>query len=312
MTTQERAYAIDAPLQGGVTPAVQWLIAANVVVYFLQLTIFGAGNMASWFALSAEEFPAHWWAVGTYMFVHAGLVHLGTNMLMLWMFGPRVERSFGTRSFCNFYFWCGLGGAIFHLLFVRQGAVIGASGAVVGVVLAYALRWPDDEVYLFGVIPMKARWLAVWTIAANVGMALADMSGYTTSGTAWMTHVGGLAFAWMYLHAPTGSGLERLKQHVATVPDEQRPQPIPKTPRRKHEHPQTADEAVARSNAMAKRRGLAQQAPQQTPSATVRKPKRKLDEVNSLLDKISKGGINSLTPAERTMLEELSRRLRNS
>jgi len=186
---------------------------------------------------------------------------------------------------------------------------------VVGVVLAYALRWPDDEVYLFGVIPMKARWLAVWTIAANVGMALADLSGVTASGTAWMAHVGGLAFAWMYLHAPNGSGLERVKQHVAVVPDEQRPQPIPKTPRtpkaRRHEHPQTADEAVARSNAMAKRRSSPQQGAQ-TPSATVRKPKRKVDEVNALLDKISRGGISSLTPAERTMLEELSRRLRNS
>jgi membrane associated rhomboid family serine protease len=312
MTINERAYASDAPLQSGVTPAVQWLIAANVVVYFLQLTIFGEPAMTSWFALSAEQFPDHWWAVATYMFVHAGLVHLGTNMLMLWMFGPRVERAFGTRSFCNFYFWCGLGGAVFHLLFVRQGAVIGASGAVVGVVLAYALRWPDDEVYLFGVVPIKARWLAVWMIAANVGMALADMTGYTSSGTAWMTHVGGLVFAWIYLHAPYGTGLERLKQHVATVPDEQRPQPIPKTPRnRRHEHPQTADEAVARSNAMAKRRAVPQQS-SQTPSATVRKPKRKLDEVNALLDKISRGGINSLTPAERTILEELSRRLRNS
>jgi membrane associated rhomboid family serine protease len=304
----ERVYAIDGSVQGGMTPAVQWLIAANVVVYFLQLTIFGAGNMASWFGLAAEEFPGHWWTVGTYMFVHGGLLHLGTNMLMLWMFGPRVERSFGTRSFSNFYLWCGLGGAVFHLLFVRHGAVIGASGAVVGVMVAYALRWPDDEVYLFGVVPMRARWLAVWMIAVNVGMALSDLGGYTSSGTAWMTHVGGLAFGWIYLHAPTGAGLDRIRQHVSAVPDAPPPQPIPKTPRtRRHDRPQTADEAVARSNALSKRRVAGPQT-----AEPVRKIRRKVDDVNALLDKISRLGLSSLTPDERRLLEEVSRRLRNS
>ena len=93
-----------------------------------------------------------------------------------------------------------MGGAVFHLLFTHSDAVVGASGAVVGVMLAYALRWPDEEIYLFGVIPMKARWLAVWMIAVNAGMALADMTGYVDSITAWMTHVGGLAFACGYIY----------------------------------------------------------------------------------------------------------------
>ena len=100
------------------------------------------------------------------MFVHAWLAHIAFNMLTLWMFGPRLEHVWGTRSFLQFYIWCGLGGAIAHLIFAQHTAVIGASGAISGVLVAYALRWPDEEVYLFGVIPMKSRWL----IAAMIGM----------------------------------------------------------------------------------------------------------------------------------------------
>jgi membrane associated rhomboid family serine protease len=291
--------------EGRVTPAVRWLLAANIGVYFLQLVLFGTDNFATWFGLSAEEFPSHWWTVGTYMFVHGGLMHLTLNMLMLWMFGPRVEREFGTRAFAKFYVWCGLGGAIFHLLLVGEGVVIGASGAVVGVVLAFALRWPDENLYLFGVIPMRARWLAVWMIAWNVGMALMDMSGYSHSQTAWMSHVGGLVFAWLYLNGSKGGGLDRIRRHVATVPDDRDIRPVPKSRRyRRQESGEVADEVVAKSNALFKKQT---QHPQ---SAAMLKSRRRAQEVDALLDKISLQGIDSLTPEERKLLEEISRRLR--
>ena len=313
---QYSTLSAESESRNGITPAVAWLLAANVGVYFLQVTLFGSENVSDWFALASETFPSHWWAVFTYMFVHAGLMHLGANMVTLWMFGPRVERLFGTRSFTHFYFWCGLGGAVFQLLFVRNGGVIGASGAVVGVVLAYALRWPDDDVYLFAMIPMKTRWLAIWTIAINVGMALATLTGYTNSSTAWMTHVGGLVFAWLYLNAPLGPSLERIRRHVTMVPDDPDPHPIPKLRRRRrHESDEledeesgggmTVEEIVAQSNALAMRQ----------PSATVvsvPKAPEPAENVNTLLDKISRHGLQSLTPHERQLLEEFSRRLRNS
>ncbi|MGI9089945.1 MAG: rhomboid family intramembrane serine protease [Gemmatimonadaceae bacterium] len=307
-TTSPDFNTADHEPGSGITPAVQWLIALNVLVYFVQLTSpVGAADVTRWLGLSSSEFPAQWWTVGTYMFVHAGLAHLATNMIMLWLFGPRVERALGVRSFTYFYFWCGLGGAIFHLLFVQHGLVVGASGAVVGVVLAYALKWPDDEVYILGLFPMRARWLAVWTIAWNVGMALADMTGLSNGSTAWITHVGGLAFAGLYLNAPTGSSLERIRRHVATIPDDVSSNPtIPKTPRvKRRENPPSADEAVARSNAIVKRRPS-------TPLLTSPKPKPRTEDVNALLDKISREGMESLTMDERTFLEEISRRLRGA
>lgn len=313
-TTSTEFNAADHEPGIGITPAVQWLVALNVIVYFVQLTSpVGAADIAQWLGLSSSEFPAQWWTVGTYMFVHAGLAHLATNMIMLWMFGPRVERAFGARSFTYFYLWCGLGGAVFHLLFVQHGSVVGASGAVVGVVLAYALKWPDDEVYILGVFPMRALWLAVWTIAWNVAMALADMTGLSSGSTAWMAHVGGLAFAWLYLKAPTGSSLERIRRHVATIPDDTvGPTAIPKTPRSKRREgppsPPSADDAVARSNAIVKRRPSTPP----TPLLTSPRPKVRTEDVNALLDKISREGMESLTIDERTLLEEISRRLRGA
>jgi HAMP domain-containing protein len=143
-------------------------------------------------------------------------------------------------------------------------------------------------------------------IAWNVGMALANMTGFSNGTTAWMAHVGGLAFAWLYLHAPTGTSLERIRRHVSTVPDDTTPQPIPKTQRpKRREGPQTADEAVARSNALVKRRT-------QSPALSAPKPKPSADDVNALLDKISREGMESLTRDERRLLEEISRRMRGT
>ncbi|MES2357741.1 MAG: rhomboid family intramembrane serine protease [Gemmatimonadota bacterium] len=310
METSTEFNAADFEPGVGITPAVQWLIALNVLVYFIQLTSpVGTADVAAWLGLSATEFPAHWWAIGTYMFVHAGFAHIATNMIMLWMFGPRVERAFGTRAFTYFYLWCGLGGGIFHLLFEQHSGVIGASGAVVGVVLAYALKWPDDEVYILGVMPIRAVWLAVWTIAWNVGMAFADFTGYSSGSVAFMTHVGGLVFAWIYLHAPNSSSFDKIRRHVATVPDDSNPQPIPKMqrPQKRRDGLPSADEAVARSNAIVKRRP-------QTPmiSAPNPNPKQRAEDVNGLLDKISREGMGSLSGDERALLQEISRKLRGS
>ena len=159
------------------TRAVQWLLALNIGVYFMQLTLFGPAAVFSALALNPARFPAAWWTIVTYMFVHAWLAHLAFNLFTLWMFGPRLERVWGTRTFVQFYLWCGLGGGIAHLLFAQNSAVVGASGAISGVLVAYALRWPDDEIFLFGVIPMKSRWLIVAMIAMNIIFALSPGSG---------------------------------------------------------------------------------------------------------------------------------------
>ena len=285
------------------TRAVQWLLALNIGVYFLQLTLFGQGAIYSALALDPARFPAAWWTVLTYMFVHAWLAHIAFNMFTLWMFGPRLENIWGSRSFLQFYLWCGLGGAVAHLIFAQHTAVIGASGAISGVLVAYALRWPDEEVYLFGVIPMKSRWLIAAMIGMNIIFALSPSSGID-----WTAHVGGMAFGWLVLKLSSLGGLTRVRGWVSSVPEESEdmPRAVPRTRSPMHDQARGVDEVVARSNAIILRESKPlQHVPHQE------SPKEYAARVNLVLDKISQQGIDSLTRDERRLLEDMSRKLRD-
>ena len=285
------------------TRAVQWILALNIGVYFLQLTLFGSDAVYSALALDPARFPSAWWTVGSYMFVHAWLAHLAFNMFTLWMFGPRLEQEWGTRSFVQFYLWCGLGGAIAHLALAQHSAVIGASGAISGVLVAYALRWPDEEVYLFGVIPMKSRWLVAALLAMNVIFALSPSSRID-----WTAHVGGMAFGWIFLKVYAVGGLNRVRGWVSSVPDESEdmPRAVPRNRGPMRDRVGGVDEVVERSNAVILRESKPlQHMPKQET------PKEYAARVNRVLDKISQHGIDSLSREERRILEEMSRKLRD-
>lgn len=285
------------------TRAVQWLLALNIGVYFLQLTLFAPATVYSMLALDPTRFPSEWWTALTYMFVHAWLAHLAFNMFTLWMFGPRLEQVWGTRSFVQFYLWSGLGGAVAHLIFAQHSAVIGASGAISGVLVAYALRWPNDEVYVFGVIPMKSRWLITAMIGMNIIFALSPGSGID-----WTAHVGGMAFGWIFLKLSSLGGLTRVKGWVSAAPEESEdmPRAVPRNRSPIRDQARGVDEVVARSNAVVLRESKPlQHVPKQE------SPKEYAARVNRVLDKISQQGIDSLSRDERRLLEEMSRKLRD-
>ena len=301
----------DSQSQPRMTPAVQWLIAANVGVYFLQITLFGGDSVFAALGLEPAEFPAKWWTIATYMFVHAGLWHIAFNMLSLWMFGPRIEHLWGPRSFVYFYLWCGIGGAIAHLLLEENVGLVGASAGIMGVLLAYALRWPDEEVYLFGVIPMKTRWLVAWLVVINLAMGVSSTKG--GSGIGWFAHLGGLAFGWIYLRVSAFGGLDNFRRWVSPVPDEPEDafRAVPRTRSRRPDRAapaDPADEVVAKSNAVAAKPARPALVPRAKPDYS-EQPAERLDTV---LDKISKHGIESLTSEEVRLLEDMSRRLRDS
>jgi membrane associated rhomboid family serine protease len=292
------------PMRG----AVKWLLAANVAVHFLQLVVFGTGNTFAALAFDAAALPAGWWTLTTYMFVHAGLVHLALNMFLLWSFGPRLEEAWGTRSFVFFYLWCALGGALTHLVVMQGGHLVGASAAVYGVMLAYATLWKDEEIYFFGIVPMRARWLVIWLVGINLVYAAVAVQGMTS--IAAFAHLGGLVFGWLYLHAPGGNALSRVKDNISSVPDDtgEMPHVVPKQPRRARERMSIADEVVSRSKAVADRSMLHPEDPEQPPEQPPERVRRQ--ELDALLDKISQQGLDSLTPMERRLLEERSRELR--
>ena len=301
----------DAPR---ITPAVQWVIAINVAIYFLQLTLVGP-TMQQVLGFKLADLPGSLWTVVTYMFVHGGFWHVTLNMYMLWVFGPRVEHEMGSAAFTRFYLWCGLGGWLFHLLFGPTALLLGASAAVYGVLLAYAMHWPDDELMLFGVIPMRVKWFValavVGSLVQGMGLTLESVTGEPAPGPgiAYMAHLGGFAFAWLYLRTPSSQSLDRLKQRIAQVPDvsDETPRAIPRSlPRsRDREREGEVDEIVAKSKAVLTKRPPA---PAPARGSAPAKPSA-LDQV---LDKISRTGLESLTSEERRLLDEASRKLRDS
>ena len=285
-----------------ITPAVQWLIAINAAIFFLQLTVVSPSDMVGALGFKLRDFEtASWWTIATYMFVHAGFWHLALNMYTLWLFGPRVEHAWTSGGFVRYYLWCGLGGWLFHLLLTREAPLVGASAAVFGVMLAYAMRWPDEEMLLFGVVPMKVKWMVGLLTVMNIagGMGFGDQS------VAHFAHLGGFAFGWMYLRTSSAQSLDRLRQRISQVPDvpDETPRAIPRSLPRSRERGEV-DEIVAKSKAAIAKRP----APQ---LATTRPRATKVDELDQVLDKISRTGIESLTPEERKILEERSKRLRD-
>lgn len=294
------------------TPAVQGLIAVNVGIAFLQVTgLWSAVEMQTLLGFQWGDLQGSWWKALTYMFAHGGFWHLLGNMYMLFLFGPRLEHAWTTASFLRFYVICGLGGWLAHVLFVQDGVLIGASAAVFGVMFAYARQWKDEELYLFGMVPVKVRWLVAAYIVYDLAMGLLDAYGQVDTRNAHFAHIGGVATAWLYLKTPTAQSLDRFRQRVNQVPDvpDEPPRAVPRQAPRPRERGTEADEVVAKSKAL-----VSSRQPQPPRQPTVRPPAVPVaagSDLDALLDKISAEGIESLTSDERRRLEEAATRLKN-
>jgi len=168
---------------------VTFLILANLVM--LLASSFAPG-LVSGLMLVPALIPVRPWTVVTYMFLHAGFMHFFFNMLALYFFGPRLEARLGGRRFIGLYLASGIGGAVLSLV-TPFAAIIGASGAVFGVMLGYAHYWPRDLVYVF-FLPMEARWLVVLMTAMSLFGAWQGQGGI-----AHFAHLGGFAGGFLYL-----------------------------------------------------------------------------------------------------------------
>ncbi len=291
--------------QPRLTPAVQALIAINIAFAFVQATVWRADDMIAALGFQWGDISGRWWTAVTYMFVHANLWHLAANMYALFAFGPRLEHELGARRFLRFYALAAAGGLVFHALFARTGVLIGASAAVFGVMGAYALQWPKDELYLFGIVPLRVWTVVLLFSAFNLAMGL--YAAGPASGVAYLAHLGGFAVAWFYMRTPQGVSIDQLRQRVSQVSDsdDSPPRAIPRALPRSRERLDEVDEIVAKSKALAAKHPTALTP---VPAPAEVKP----DEVNRVLDKISAQGLESLTDDERRLLEEMSKRLRKN
>ncbi|HWC44643.1 MAG TPA: rhomboid family intramembrane serine protease [Casimicrobiaceae bacterium] len=173
------------------TPWVKRLIVANVIVFAAQNFIPGLTDRLAFVPLFAFQQP---WTIITYMFVHGGMWHIIFNMVTLGFFGPRVEAQLGGRRFLALYFISGLGGAVLSY-FTTPAGIIGASGAIFGVELAFAIFWPHEKIFIWGVLPLEARWLVVLTTLYSLWAGLGTAGG----GIAHFAHLGGYLGAFLYL-----------------------------------------------------------------------------------------------------------------
>jgi membrane associated rhomboid family serine protease len=195
-------------------PFTQALIITNVIVFFLEMQ--GADALFHWFALwpgagrGLASLPlTSPWQLVTYSFLHAGVAHLAFNMFALWMFGGDLERVWGPRRMAMAYFASVVTGAIAQLIVgglfgVGGGPVVGASAGVFGILLAYALVFPNRTIMpLIPPIPMPARvFVALYAVLELV----LGVTG-TQEGVAHFAHLGGLIGGWwVYRYGRSGSG----------------------------------------------------------------------------------------------------------
>jgi membrane associated rhomboid family serine protease len=202
------------------------------------------------------------WTIVTYMFLHGSITHILFNMFGLYVFGPRVEQRMGANRFLWLYFLSGISGALLSMLLARNSALLGASAAVFGVVLAFARFWPTDKLYIWGILPLEARWLVVITIVLAI---YSGMNG-STGGVADFAHLGGYVGAYLYLRwLEETKGSKQFRALAVSAP-----------PDRKLANWKRVD--VQSVHALNR------------------------DEVNRILDKISASGLGSLTPQEKQFL----------
>jgi membrane associated rhomboid family serine protease len=257
---------------------VKLLIAINVVVFFLQL--FAAAShlpyLEQYLALSADGIRRGFvWQFVTYMFLHSGIWHILFNMLFLWFFGSEVEYFIGPKYFTRLYFMSGIFGAALWLAFnftpylidghQIYASCIGASAGVLGCVVAFATLFPDREVtlLLFFILPinLRAKYLAMITVAADVVMLLQGGSHIAN-----LAHLGGAAFGYLYIKQLGYGTTPRWLLWLQDITGRLKPRPRP-TPRN-----MSSEEFVR-------------------------------EQVDPILDKIAREGMQSLTRRERKILE---------
>jgi rhomboid family protein len=199
---------------GGITPAVKILIVTNVVLFALNMIVGDVMTLSLGLTPRAvfEQFAL--WQPLTYMFLHStgGVGHILFNMLALWMIGTDLERTWGTRFFVKYYFVTGIGAGAASLLLsifsetVYYSPMVGASGAIYGLLLAYAMYFPNRMLVLF-IFPVPAR-IAVTILGA---IAFVSSMGGPGGGVAHSAHLGGLIVGYLYLKSLRARPMDELK-----------------------------------------------------------------------------------------------------
>lgn len=200
-----------------ITPVVKWLLIINVAVFLITFLIKPLELFIYyWFSV----FPLtlgmklQLWRQITYQFLHGGPWHIFVNMLVLYFFGPMLERLWGSKKFLTFYLVCGVMGGLLYPLLVLVGwlvplPLVGASGSILGMLAAGAILFPNMMVYVVGIIPVKLRILAIIFAAISIITLLRPDRFENAGGQA--AHLGGMVAGAVYVLSQSWRNKFRLK-----------------------------------------------------------------------------------------------------
>lgn len=266
-----RAFAHE-PLDFRRMPAaIRGLIMANIIVYLLSQIV--GGRFFDMFGLVPQHVLVdRWvWQPFTYLFVHGGFMHLLFNLFALWMFGMPVESQWGQWEFLKYYFLCGLGAAAASLILSPGSSlpIIGASGPVYGMLVAFAMLYPDAVVYLYFLIPVKAAHMA---LLFGIIEFFTGVSGSSPT-VARFAHLGGMVTGYLYIRWWWVIKVKARDLLKARSEGWERPS----RPSRRKAAPVPAEDALP-------------------PMA----------EIDRILDKILVSGLDSLTDEERAIMKKYS------
>ncbi len=276
----------------GLPVALRTILAINVGVFLLQtlLMAFGAGSLVGG-VINAFGFMPEWsvaltqpWRLFTYMFLHGSVLHVAFNMLWLWWMGRPVEEQLGPRNFLVIYFGAGIGGALINLVFspfFSATITIGASGAVFGMMVAFAMLFPRIPIMLLFFPPIEARFL----VAGLIAIDLLFIS--SADNVARIVHLGGAFWGYILLK------LYLQGYHYDLWIEQFQQKFKPKPPRRKAAQRDVQGERKTRLRKV-------------TDAEIVEEHNR--EDLDRILDKISKSGYEGLTAEEKRLLFELSKK----
>lgn len=307
---------------GGMFPQViKYLLVANITIFILQHFFFRTlmvgnvnigesffYNFALWPIESGNFMP---WQLFTYMFMHGGFMHLFLNMFILWMFGMELEMMWGSKRFFIYYLMCGLGAGLANEFiapfFTGVGPTVGASGAIYGILAAFAFLFPNRKIYLYFFIPVKAKYLIILYMAID----LFSVIGNSDTGIAHVAHLGGAVVGIIYLlinkkklgmgsfFGSTNKGQGRFTSQFSS-------------PGKKKE---STYGNWANGGNTAKKIHIKEDDYEEVESHDFQKDmddneKSAQEKIDTILDKLSEGGYQSLTEEEKKVLFQESKKLR--
>ncbi|MCE1190106.1 MAG: rhomboid family intramembrane serine protease [Ignavibacteria bacterium] len=280
-------------------PVIKNLLIINGAVFLVQMLSMSRFSGAyeiiirtfGLMPIASGEFQV--WQLVSYQFLHGNFSHVLFNMISLWMFGIEIENYWGSRKFLIFYLLCGVGGGLLQLLLpivlgMPQAPTIGASGAIYGVMLAFALLYPDRYIYIYFFIPVKAKYMILGMMVLNI-LGIGD-----GGGVAYLAHIGGALTALIYLMANRDtnfsiSNLFGIQRRNNSFGSSQRNYYSSFT---RQEPDKSNDVEDARYYDINEKTTISQA------------------EIDRILDKISKSGYANLTEEEKRILFEASKRMK--